>query len=85
MLVTSQQAVRRTSARCWRRPRRTPVWAAMAQSIARRLSVRRRPRDARAEHGTGALASVPLCLPQKVRIAAAMVAALSADLSGLGD
>ena len=106
----------------------------MAQTIARRLSVRRRrPRDARAERGTGALASVPYAyrsddidldktiemladrpVPEdtdvivrermssrraavlivdvsgsmrgeKVRIAAATVAALSTDLSGAGD
>ena len=31
----------------------------MAQRIARRLSLRRRPRDPRAERGNGALASVP--------------------------
>lgn len=33
--------------------------ARMAQRIARRLSLRRRPRDPRAERGSGALASVP--------------------------
>jgi len=33
--------------------------ARMAQRIARRLSLRRRPRDPRAERGNGALASVP--------------------------
>jgi Mg-chelatase subunit ChlD len=33
--------------------------AAMAQRIARRLSIRRRPRDPRAERGAGNLASVP--------------------------
>lgn len=115
-----------------------PEVRAMAQAIARRLSVRRRPRDARAERGTGALASVPYryrsddidldrtievlterrgSIPgvpdatdvvvrermgsrraavlvvdvsgsmrgEKLRIAAATVAALSADLSGPGD
>ncbi|WP_226370408.1 vWA domain-containing protein [Pseudonocardia oceani] len=36
-----------------------PEIAAMAQRIARRLAVRRRPRDPRAERGSGRLASVP--------------------------
>ncbi len=107
--------------------------AAMAQRIARALAVRRRPREARSQRGTGALASVPYryrsddidldrtievlterpvpedtdivvrermgsrratvlvvdvsgsMRGEKVRIAAATVAALSADLSGAGD
>jgi Mg-chelatase subunit ChlD len=107
--------------------------AAMAQKIARRLSIRRRPRDTCLERGTGALASVPYrygsddidldktiemlterprpedtdiivrermgsrrsavlivdvsgsMRGEKVRIAAATVAALSADLGGVGD
>src|SRR5689334_11999581 len=107
--------------------------AAMAQRIARRLSLRRRPRDPRAERGSGKTASVPYryrsddidldrtievlterpvpedtdivvrermrsrravvliadvsgsMRGEKVRIAAATVAALSADLAGHGD
>jgi len=78
----------------------------MAQRIARRLSIRRRPRDRRAERGAGKLASVPYryrsddidldrsrravvlivdvsgsMRGEKVKMAAATVAALSADLT----
>ncbi|GAA1855439.1 hypothetical protein GCM10009836_39390 [Pseudonocardia ailaonensis] len=133
VLVTAQKAVQKELAELLEDVAPDPAVAAMAQSIARRLSVRRRPRDARAERGTGALASVPYAyrsddidldrtiemlaerpVPEdtdvivrermssrraavlivdvsgsmrgeKVRIAAATVAALSADLSGAGD
>jgi Mg-chelatase subunit ChlD len=133
VLVTAQAARRRELAELLEdRPPDREV-AAMAQRIARALAVRRRPRDARSERGTGALASVPYryrsddidldrtievlterpvpedtdivvrermgsrratvlvvdvsgsMRGEKVRIAAATVAALSADLSGAGD
>ncbi|MCE3551635.1 VWA domain-containing protein [Pseudonocardia sp. RS11V-5] len=133
VLVTSQTARQRELGELLEDTPPDPVVASMAQAIARRLSVRRRPRDARAERGTGALASVPYAyrsddidldktiemlaerpVPEdtdiivrermssrraavlivdvsgsmrgeKVRIAAATVAALSADLSGASD
>ncbi|GAA4683448.1 hypothetical protein GCM10023215_17270 [Pseudonocardia yuanmonensis] len=133
MLVTSQTARQRELGELLEDTPPDPVVASMAQAIARRLSVRRRPRDARAERGTGALASVPYAYRsddidldktiemlaerprpedtdiivrermssrraavlivdvsgsmrgEKVRIAAATVAALSADLSGASD
>ena len=133
VLVTAQTARRRELSDLLEdRPVDREV-AAMAQRIARRLAVRRRPREARPERGTGALASVPYryrsddidldrtievlterpvpedtdivvrermgsrratvlvvdvsgsMRGEKVRIAAATVAALSADLSGAGD
>jgi Mg-chelatase subunit ChlD len=132
-VVTGQRAVRRDLADLLEDSAPDPAVVAMAQTIARRLSVRRRPREARAERGTGALASLPYAyrsddidldatverlverpLPdatdvivrertgsrrtvvlivdvsgsmrgEKVRIAAATVAALSADLAGAGD
>jgi Mg-chelatase subunit ChlD len=133
VLVTAQEAARKDLADLLEDTPPDPAVAAMAQAIARRLSVRRRPRDARAERGTGA----PYPLPygyrsddidldrtlerlvehpvpdagdivvrertssrraavlivdvsgsmrgEKVRIAAATVAALSTDLSGARD
>jgi Mg-chelatase subunit ChlD len=133
VLVTAQPARRRELTELLEdRPPDREV-AAMAQRIARALAVRRRPREARSERGTGALASVPYryrsddidldrtievlterpvpedtdvvvrermgsrratvlvvdvsgsMRGEKVRIAAATVAALSADLSGAGD
>jgi Mg-chelatase subunit ChlD len=133
VLVTAQSAHRRELTELLEdRPVDHEV-AAMVQRIARRLSIRRRPRDARAERGTGALASVPYrhrsddidldktievlterpfpddtdivvrermsarraavlivdvsgsMRGEKVRIAAATVAALSADLAGAAD
>lgn len=132
-LATAQAARRRDLAELLEdRPPDRDV-AAMAQRIARALAVRRRPREARSERGTGALVSVPYryrsddidldrtievlterpvpedtdivvrermgarratvlvvdvsgsMRGEKVRIAAATVAALSADLSGAGD
>ncbi|MFC4948722.1 vWA domain-containing protein [Pseudonocardia sp. GCM10023141] len=133
VLVTTQAARRRELAELLADGPVDHEVAAMAQRIARRLSIRRRPRDARAERGTGALASVPYryrsddidldktievlterpfpadtdivvrermsprraavlivdvsgsMRGEKVRIAAATVAALSADLGGAGD
>jgi Mg-chelatase subunit ChlD len=132
VLVTAQKAAQKELSELLEETVADPAVASMAQAIARRLSVRR-PRDARAERGTGALASVPYAyrsddidldktiemlvehpVPEdtdvivrermssrraavlivdvsgsmrgeKVRIAAATVAALSADLSGAGD
>ena len=131
--MTAQQAARKDLADLLEETPPDPAVASMAQTIARRLSVRRRPRDARAERGTGVLASMPYAyrsddidldatierlverpVPEdtdvivrermssrraavlivdvsgsmrgeKVRIAAATVAALSADLAGSGD
>jgi Mg-chelatase subunit ChlD len=59
VLVTNQSATRRELSELLeeRAPDREVV--AMAQRIARRLSIRRRPRDPRAERGSGKLASVP--------------------------
>ena len=133
VLVTAQKAARKDLSDLLEDTPPDPAVASMAQAIARRLSVRRRPRDARAERGTGALASVPYAYRsddidldktiemlvehpapedtdvivrermssrraavlivdvsgsmrgEKVRIAAATVAALSADLSGHAD
>ncbi len=133
VLVTAQTARRRELADLLEDRPVDPEVAAMAQRIARRLAVRRRPREARSERGTGALASVPYryrsddidldrtievlterpvpedtdivvrermgsrratvlvvdvsgsMRGEKVRIAAATVAALSTDLSGAGD
>ena len=133
MLVTSQAARRRELDELLEDVPPDREVAAMAQRIARRLSIRRRPRDTCLERGTGALASVPYrygsddidldktiemlterprpedtdiivrermgsrragvlivdvsgsMRGEKVRIAAATVAALSADLSGVGD
>jgi Mg-chelatase subunit ChlD len=59
VLVTAQTATRRDVTELLEdRPPDREV-AAMAQRIARRLSIRRRPRDPRAERGAGNLASVP--------------------------
>jgi Mg-chelatase subunit ChlD len=133
VLTTTQRAVRRELDDVLEDRPPDPAVSDMAQAIARRLAVRRRPRDARAVRGSGALASVPYAyrsddidldatlerlaerpVPEdtdivvrermssrraavlivdlsgsmrgeKVRIAAATVAALSADLSGNGD
>ncbi|SDG84387.1 vWA domain-containing protein, partial [Pseudonocardia oroxyli] len=138
MLVTTQQATQKELSELLEETAPDPTVVSMAQAIARRLAVRRRPRDARSERGTGALASVPYAYRsddidldktiemlaehpvggwgddgtsdvivrermssrraavlivdvsgsmrgEKVRIAAATVAALSADLSGAGD
>lgn len=131
--MTAQQATTRALDDLLEETAPDPAVVSMAQAIARRLSVRRHPRDARPERGTGALASVPYAyrsddidldrtvemlaerpVPddtdvivrermgsrraavlivdvsgsmrgEKVRIAAATVAALSADLSGAGE
>ncbi len=132
-LVTARTARRRDLADLLEdRPPDREV-AALARRIARALAVRRRPREARSERGTGALAPMPYryrsddidldrtvevlterpvpedtdivvrerrgarratvlvvdvsgsMRGEKVRIAAATVAALSADLSGPGD
>jgi Mg-chelatase subunit ChlD len=133
VLLTAQRATQKDLGELLEDTAPDPAVASMAQAIARRLSLRRRPRDARSERGTGALASVPYAyrsddidldrtievlaerpVPEdtdvvvrermssrraavlivdvsgsmrgeKVRIAAATVAALSADLSGAGD
>lgn len=59
VLVTSQVARRRDVAELLEDRAPDPEVAAMAQRIARRLAIRRRPRDPRAERGSGRLASVP--------------------------
>jgi Mg-chelatase subunit ChlD len=59
VLLTAQTAVQRDVSELFEdRPPDLEV-AAMAQRIARRLSIRRRPRDPPAERGAGKLASVP--------------------------
>jgi Mg-chelatase subunit ChlD len=133
VLVTAQVAVQKQLSDLLEDAPVDPDAATMAQAIARRLSVRRRLRDARAERGTGSITSLPYAyrsddidldktiemlaerpIPkdsdvivrertssrravvlivdvsgsmrgEKLRIAAATVAALSADLSGAGD
>jgi Mg-chelatase subunit ChlD len=132
VLVTGQRAELRDVAELLEDRLPDREVAAMAQRIARRLSIRRRPRDPRAERGAGKLASVPYryrsddidldrtievlterpvpedtdiivrermrsrrsvvlivdvsgsMRGEKVRIAAATVAALSADFGGAG-
>ncbi|ODU07609.1 MAG: hypothetical protein ABS81_00430 [Pseudonocardia sp. SCN 72-86] len=133
VLVTAQKARQRDLAELLENAQPDPAVVSMAHAIARRLSVRRRPRDTRAERGSGALVSMPYAyrsddidldrtiemlaerpVPEdtdvivrertssrraavlivdvsgsmrgeKMRIAAATVAALSTDLSGAGD
>lgn len=133
VLVTAQTARRRELDELLEDTPPDPQVASMARTIARRLAVRRRPRAARSERGTGALASMPYAYRsddidldktiellaerprpedtdvivrertssrravvlivdvsgsmrgEKVRIAAATVGALSADLCGPAD
>jgi Mg-chelatase subunit ChlD len=59
VLVTAQTARRRDLTELLEDRPADPDVAVMAARIARRLSIRRRPREVRAERGTGALASVP--------------------------
>jgi Mg-chelatase subunit ChlD len=132
-LITSQRATRRALDELLEEAPPDPGVASMAQAIARRLSTRRRRRDARGVRGAGALVSVPYAYRgddidldktlevlaerprldagdivvrermsarravvlivdvsgsmrgEKVRIAAATVAALSAELTGPAD
>jgi Mg-chelatase subunit ChlD len=132
-LVTAQHARLRDVAGLLEAAPADPDVAAMAQRIARRLAIRRRPRDLRPERGSGKLASVPYrhrsddidldrtievlaerpvpedtdvmvrermrsprsvvlivdvsgsMRGEKTRIAAATIAALSADLADAGD
>ncbi|GAA2566408.1 VWA domain-containing protein [Pseudonocardia hydrocarbonoxydans] len=58
-LTTRQTARRRDVAELLEDRAPDPEVAALAQRIARRLAIRRRPRDPRAERGSGRLASVP--------------------------
>lgn len=133
VLVTAQTARRRNLNELLEDRPADPDVAVMAARIARRLAIRRRPREVRRERGAGAPASVPYryrsddidldrtievlterpfpedtdvvvrermgsrravvlivdvsgsMRGEKVRIAAATVAALAADLSGAGD
>jgi Mg-chelatase subunit ChlD len=59
VLVTAQKAVQKELSDLLEDTAPDPAVASMAQAIGRRLSVRCRPRDGRAERGSGALASVP--------------------------
>ena len=59
MLLTSQGARVRDLEELLEDRAPDPEVVRMAQRIARRLAIRRRPRDVRAERGTGRLASVP--------------------------
>jgi Mg-chelatase subunit ChlD len=59
VLVTHQRAVLRDIGELVEERAPDHEVAVMAQRIARRLSIRRRPRDPRAERGAGKLASVP--------------------------
>lgn len=59
VLTTRQSAQRRDVAELLEDRTPDPEVAALAQRIARRLAIRRRPRDPRAERGSGRLASVP--------------------------
>jgi Mg-chelatase subunit ChlD len=59
VLTTQQTARRRDVAELLEDRIPDPEVAALAQRIARRLAIRRRPRDPRAERGSGRLASVP--------------------------
>lgn len=59
VLVTAQTAARRELGELLEERAPDREITAMAQRIARRLSIRRRPDDPRAERGSGRLASVP--------------------------
>ena len=59
VLVTAQTATRRELSDLLEERAPDGEVVAMAQRIARRLSIRRRPHDPRAERGAGRLASVP--------------------------
>lgn len=59
VLVTAQRAALRDVGELLEDRAPDPEVAAMAQRIARRLSIRRRPRGSREERGAGKLASVP--------------------------
>jgi Mg-chelatase subunit ChlD len=59
VVVTGQEAVQRDLAELLEDRVADPDVAAMAHRIARRLSVRRRPRQHRSERGSGRAASVP--------------------------
>lgn len=59
VLITAQRANLRNLGELLEDRAPDRVVAAMAQRIGRRLSIRRRPRDPRAERGAGKLASVP--------------------------
>ena len=59
VLITSQSATRRELSELLEERAPDLEITVMAQRIARRLSIRRRSRDPRAERGTGKLASVP--------------------------
>ncbi|MBW0114531.1 VWA domain-containing protein [Pseudonocardia sp. KRD-169] len=59
VLTTKQTARHREVAELLEDRTPDPEVAALAQRIARRLAIRRRPRDPRAERGSGRLASVP--------------------------
>lgn len=59
VLVTAQAARQRDLAELLEDGAPDRAVAVLAQRIARRLSIRRRPRDPRAERGSGRLASVP--------------------------